>query len=65
MDVYDGPELYLPQKYALLLWYIYMAFTYGAVIPIMFPLATIGMINLYVADWLLIVYFAQKPPNYD
>lgn len=59
-----GPQQKIAHHYSLLLWYIYMTFTFGMFFPSLFPIALLGMINSYVANKMSIVYFYTKPPNY-
>ena len=38
---------------------------YGTALPLLFPIALFSFIILYIQDGMLMVYFAQKPPDYD
>jgi hypothetical protein len=38
---------------------------YGLILPVLFPLALFGLINLLIVEKISFAYFYQKPPIYD
>ena len=38
---------------------------FGPGIPILFPIAMIGMINLYTTNQIMLAKFCKRPPTYD
>ena len=55
----------LYSQYSAVLVIVFLAFMYGLFIPIMFPLAAIGIFNYIIMENLLLTYLYRKPPNYD
>jgi hypothetical protein len=39
-----------------------VTFQYGLILPILFPLAVLGFINLLITEKICFAYFYQKPP---
>ena len=37
---------------------------FGFMIPALFLTTTLGIINLYVSERIVLIYFAKKPPSY-
>jgi len=44
---------------------LFMTMTYGAALPLLYPIAMFSFAVLYIQDITLIVYFAEAPPSYD
>ena len=38
---------------------------YGMMIPILYPIALLGIINIYITDRILLAYYYKKPPVTD
>lgn len=38
---------------------------YGLYVPILFLTTTIGILNLYITERILLFYYYKKPPSYD
>jgi len=38
---------------------------YGMMIPILFPIALLGFVNMYVNERILLAYYYKQPPKYD
>ena len=38
---------------------------YGMNIPLLFPIALVGIINMYIVERLTLAYYYQQPPMYD
>eukprot|EP00351_Strombidinopsis_sp_SopsisLIS2011_P002322 CAMPEP_0116881782 /NCGR_PEP_ID=MMETSP0463-20121206/13840_1 /TAXON_ID=181622 /ORGANISM="Strombidinopsis sp, Strain SopsisLIS2011" /LENGTH=74 /DNA_ID=CAMNT_0004533963 /DNA_START=2417 /DNA_END=2641 /DNA_ORIENTATION=- len=43
----------------------FITFMYGLAMPILFPIAAITFLNLYIVEKLLLSYWYQNPPTYD
>lgn len=52
------------QKYAFILTVIYIAFLFGPGAPILFPIALLSLLSLYVTERLCMAYVYQRPPIY-
>ena len=52
-------------KYAFLLKFVYCSFLFGFMLPLMFPLTLIALINFYITEKLALAYFYKSPPNLD
>ena len=61
---YSGPEVQLPIRYSFIFNTIFVTFTYGLAIPILFLTTTITLINVYITETILFAYYYQKPPVY-
>jgi hypothetical protein len=59
-----GPEVELDIQYSFIFNTVFTAFTYGLAIPVLFPIAMVTMINLYITEKILFAYFYRKPPMY-
>lgn len=44
---------------------VYVAFTYGLMMPMCFPIAAFSLFNIYVVDTFMMSYFIGMPPTYD
>ena len=42
----------------------YIAFIFGSGMPILFPIALLSLISLYVTERLSMAYVYQRPPSY-
>ena len=60
--LYSGPDVLLQIQYSVLLNMVFVTFTYGLVLPILFPIALVGLINMYICERLQFAYFYKKPP---
>ena len=60
--LYSGPDVVLPIKYAVIINMIFVTFTYGIALPILFPICLVGMINMYITERILFAFFYKKPP---
>lgn len=52
-------------KYSSILTQIYISFTYGLFIPVLFPIAAFGIFNMYMVEKFALLYYYRKPPMYD
>lgn len=44
---------------------VYVSFMYGMFIPLLFPVALLGIFNMYVNDRLCLAFYYKRPPMYD
>ena len=52
-------------KYSSILTQVCVSFMYGMNIPLLFPIALVGIINMYIVERLTLAYYYQQPPMYD
>ena len=65
IDLYSGPGVLIHTKYAFIMNMVFVCFTYGLALPLLFPMALLGVFNLYVTERLLFAYYHRKPPVID
>ena len=64
-ELYEGPLFDIEYQYAQMWVICLITFTFGPMLPLMFPFACIGMIILYTTIRLRIAYSVRRFPNYD
>lgn len=64
LDVYSGDNFEFHYKYSYLLVVVFVTFTFGAAIPILFPIAFLSMVIFYLTERIMIVYCYREPPMY-
>lgn len=52
-------------KYSTMLNVVYVTFMYGLAIPLLFPIALLALLIMYISEKLQLTYFYRKPPMYD
>lgn len=65
VQLYSGPEYQIFYKYTYLLKLVFFCFMYGMAMPIVFPIALLGMLNFFAFEKICLAYFHKKPPSYD
>lgn len=65
INMYAGPEYLMHFKYSSILTQVCISFMYGLFIPALFPIATLGILNMYLVEKGAILYYYRKPPMYD
>lgn len=65
VELWAGPEFLLYAAYSKVLLIIAVTFTYGLMLPILFPICAFGLINIYIVDTLMLTYWFKRPPMYD
>lgn len=65
VEIYSGPVYMIHYKYAAILNVTFIAFMFGAGLPVLFPVASISMLTLYIVEKLMIFYSYRQPPTYD
>ena len=63
--MYAGPEIELYYRYSGLLYLVYNSLINGIAMPLLFPIALIGLVILYVSEKIMFVRYYQKPPIFD
>lgn len=62
---YGGTTYMMHFKYSSILVQIYVAFMYGMFIPMLFPVVTLGIANMYICEKIALTYVHNKPPMFD
>ena len=65
LDIYAGPEYLIHFKYSHILTQIFVSFSYGLFLPLLFPITAFGILNMYIVEKFGLLYFYRKPPMYD
>jgi len=52
-------------KYSSILNQLFVCFMYGIALPMLFPVAFLGIVVLYIVEIVQITYVYKKPPAYD
>jgi len=65
VNLYGGPEHVMYVNYAVAMNTIFTTLLYGLALPILFPIAMLTFVNIYVIEKLTIAYWYKKPPVYD
>jgi hypothetical protein len=52
-------------RYSSVLMQVFVAFTHGLAIPMLFPITILGILNSYIAEKLQFAYFYKQPPLLD
>ena len=60
--LYSGPDVLLQIQYSTLLTQVFVTFTYGLVLPLLFPITLMGMCNMYICERFQFAYFYKRPP---
>lgn len=61
-DIYAGPEFTLCYKYSYIMVVVYVTFLFGPGLPILFPIAYLSLLGLYIVERLMMAYSYRKPP---
>jgi hypothetical protein len=51
-------------RYSFVFNTIFVTFTFGLALPILFPITFFTMINMYVSERYLFAYYYRKPPMF-
>ena len=57
VNLYAGPEVDLHYRYSAVLNQVFVCFTHGLALPLLFPITLFGMLNLYIVERLQFAYF--------
>ena len=65
VDLYSGPDMPIHYRYASILNIIFVTFTFGIALPILFPITLFYLMNIYVVERICLAYYFKQPPLYD
>ena len=65
VNLYSGPDMPIHYRYSTILNIVFVTFTYGLALPILFPIAFLSMLNIYIVERIQLAYFFKQPPLYD
>ena len=65
MSEYTGPDFEIDGRYATILKLVFVVMMYGPGMPILYPIAFISLLILYVIDRISLLYVNKRPPEYD
>lgn len=57
ITMYSGPDVVIHFRYANIMNQIFVSFTHGLAIPLLFPIALLGIVNMYIVERLQFAYF--------
>ena len=64
VDIHAGQSTPFHIRYAYIFNSIFVCFTYGLALPLLFPITLLAMINMYISERYLFAYYYRKPPLY-
>ena len=65
ISIYQGPLYFMHYKYSSILTIAYITFMYGFGMPVLFPIAGLSFLVLYVVEKFMLFYGHITPPMYD
>lgn len=65
VNLHAGPEYMMHFKYSAIMNISFITFMYGLAIPVLFPVALISFIVVYLVERITLTYYYRKPPMYD
>ena len=65
IELYSGPVFFIHYKYSFFLNCVWVTFTYGVGLPLLFPFCTFALLSLYLVEKTMIYYSYRQPPTYD
>ena len=63
--MYAGPIYYMHYKYSSIMTLVFITFIYGFGMPILFPVAFLSCLVLYLCEKVMLFYAYRLPPMYD
>jgi hypothetical protein len=64
-DKYMGPPFFIHYKYSYILTYVFLAFTWGGVVPFMFIMSCWGLSIMFIVERLMVYFAYIHPPMLD
>lgn len=61
IEIYSGPQYDIFYKYSSILNIVFVSFMYGAGIPILFPIAVLSLVVIYIKERLCLAYSYRDP----
>lgn len=65
VELYCGPDYVIHYKYSFILNIVFITFLFGAGLPILFPIAMVSFIVLFLMERLQLAYSYKRPPMFD
>ena len=65
MDLYCGPEMIMHDSYAVIIKTVFVTFTYGFALPILFPIAALSFFILYITERLRLAFHYRNPQQFN
>lgn len=65
INVYAGPEVVVHFRYSSILNMVFVTFTHGLAIPLLFPITLVGVTNIYICERISFAYLYRRPPMFD
>ena len=65
ISTYQGPIYFMHYKYSSILTVVYITMMYGFGMPILFPIAMLSFLVLYLVEKMMLFYGYVMPPKYD
>lgn len=64
-DLFSGPVFDFHYKHAYMLTLVWVTFLFAPGMPILFPIALLAMIILYMSNQMMLAKVCKRPPAYD
>lgn len=65
VDLYAGPVYLIHYRYSMILLHIGCAFLYGTCMPVLYVVAFVAFIVLFINERVLVCYYYREPPSFD
>jgi len=65
VELYAGPVYLIHYRYAMILLHISCAFLYGTCMPVLYVVAFVAFIILFINERVLVCYYYREPPSFD
>lgn len=65
IEKYLGPPFFIDYKYSYILTYVFVAFTWGPVVPMIFWMSTLGITIMFVVERMMVYYAYVHIPMID
>ncbi|CDW86701.1 UNKNOWN [Stylonychia lemnae] len=65
VEIYSGPNFFIHYKYSSILNITFVTMMYGVGLPILFPIAALSFLTLYLVEKTMVYYSYRQPPMYD
>jgi hypothetical protein len=65
VDLYAGPVYLIHYRYSMILLHISCAFLYGTAMPVLFIVAFVAFVVLFINERVLVCYYYREPPSFD
>jgi len=65
VDLYAGPVYLIHYRYSMILLHISCAFLYGTCMPILYIVAFLAFVVLFINERVLVCYYYREPPSFD